>query len=122
MKGTKLGKAIESLVCDHLRSKGLVIVDQNVKVGHYEIDIVAHQGRVLIFVEVKARSSCFEMTDVAELISPAKERRLVIAADAYAERSPVDFDSCRFDYVFVDMSGEEYDILHYEAAFVPTVY
>lgn len=122
MKGSRLGKAVEALVCDHLRDKGFVILDQNLKVGNYEIDIIAMWERVLVFVEVKARSGAMDMEEMAELITPAKERRLIIAADAYASSSRGDFDSCRFDYVFVDMTGMKYEIMHYEEAFVPTVY
>ena len=122
MKGTRLGKAVEVLVCDHLRDKGFVILDQNLKVGNYEIDIIAMWERVLVFVEVKARSGVMDMEEMAGLITPAKERRLTIAADAYASSARIDFDSCRFDYVFVDVSGGEYDIMHYAEAFVPTVY
>ncbi|MDO4771911.1 YraN family protein [Porphyromonas sp.] len=122
MKGARLGKAVESLVCDKLREIGMVILDQNYKVGNYEIDIIAMDGRVLTFVEVKARSGFMDMEEVMELLTPAKERRLVIAADTYCNNSKETFDSCRFDYVFVDMSGERYEILHYKEAFVPTSY
>lgn len=123
MRGTRLGKAVEALVCDYLREKGFVILEQNFKVGDYEIDIIAMSERALVFVEVKARSSGgMDIEEIAELITPAKERRLVIAADTYAASSNESFETCRFDYIFVDMSGDKYDIVHYEEAFVPTVY
>jgi putative endonuclease len=50
-----LGTLGEDLAVEHLRRLGFVIVGRNVRTRHGEIDVIAFDGRVLAFVEVKTR-------------------------------------------------------------------
>ncbi|MCC6877093.1 MAG: YraN family protein [Sandaracinaceae bacterium] len=52
-----LGQRAESLVCDHLAARGYAIVARNVRVGRREIDIVAVRRDLIVFCEVRARTS-----------------------------------------------------------------
>jgi putative endonuclease len=50
-----LGRLGEQLAVEHLRRLGFVVVDRNVRTRHGEIDLIAFDGRMLIFTEVKTR-------------------------------------------------------------------
>lgn len=51
----ELGAQAERVVVDYLERAGLTVLARNVKVGRYEIDVVAREGRVVVVVEVRAR-------------------------------------------------------------------
>lgn len=50
-----LGQLGEDLAVEHLRRLGFVIVGRNVRTRHGEIDLIAFDGRALVFAEVKTR-------------------------------------------------------------------
>jgi putative endonuclease len=52
----RLGRAAEALVADSLERRGMLIVARNARTSsvHGEIDLIALDGRALVFVEVKA--------------------------------------------------------------------
>ena len=50
-----LGARGEDLAVAHLRRLGFAVVARNVRTRHGEIDVIAFDGRVLIFAEVKTR-------------------------------------------------------------------
>ena len=52
-----LGERAEGLACEHLARLGFEIVGRNVRVGRLELDVIARRGRLLVFCEVRARSS-----------------------------------------------------------------
>lgn len=52
-----LGKLGEQKAADFLEEKGYQIVDRNWHFHHKEVDIIAFDGEVLVFVEVRTRSS-----------------------------------------------------------------
>ena len=53
---SSLGKLGEDLACRELTRRGYVILARRYRTRHGEIDIVAREGEVLVFVEVKASS------------------------------------------------------------------
>jgi len=58
MKGERisLGEKGEQMACDHLRRMGYKVLEQNYRTRLGEIDLIARQGRRVVFVEVKTRS------------------------------------------------------------------
>jgi putative endonuclease len=50
-----LGKLGEDLAVSHFRRLGFVVVARNVRTRHGEIDLIAFDGRALVFAEVKTR-------------------------------------------------------------------
>jgi putative endonuclease len=50
-----LGRLGEDIAVAHLRRLGFVIVARNVRTRHGEIDLIAFDGRTLVFAEVKTR-------------------------------------------------------------------
>ena len=54
---TALGESGEEQACRELRRRGYAILARRYRTRHGEIDIVARDGEVLVFVEVKTRST-----------------------------------------------------------------
>src|ERR1700686_1057649 len=52
-----LGRLGEELAAAHLRRMGFALLERNARTRHGEIDVIAFDGRVLVFVEVKTRRS-----------------------------------------------------------------
>lgn len=93
------GEAAESLAAEFLRSRGLAISERNYRCRFGEIDIVAREGRTLVFVEVRRRSS-EAYGGAAESITAAKRARLLAAARHYLARTG-SHAPCRFDAVLI---------------------
>lgn len=70
-----LGRYGESLAADHLSSQGMQIVARNWRCDVGEIDIVARDGAVVVFCEVRTRSSERFGTPLSS-VTPAKFSRL----------------------------------------------
>lgn len=70
-----LGRFGEELAASYLRDAGLMILERNWRCPAGELDIVARDGEVLAFVEVKTRSST-AFGDPAEAVTRAKADRL----------------------------------------------
>ena len=77
-----LGKAGEDAAVTHLKNRGYKIIERNYKTKTGEIDIIALQGDVLVFIEVKARNSA-DLGSPIESMTNGKLRRIENAASAY---------------------------------------
>ena len=102
-----------------LRRKGLRILGRRVKVGRRdEIDLVARDGKTLVFVEVKTRSAEVFGRPLAA-VDRAKRHALSRAAVHYLRGIGFPQVYIRFDVVEVvgDQAGEDPDIRHIEDAF-----
>lgn len=81
-----------------------------------EIDLVARRGSMLVFVEVKTRSSQ-RFGAPAEAVTRVKQQKLRAAAQTYLIEQPGKYQSMRFDVVEVlIMNGQAY-IHHIPEAF-----
>jgi putative endonuclease len=94
------GAAAEALAIEHLQALGYEILARNVRRGGGEIDIVAREGEVLCFVEVRSLNDPAH-GDPLESIGPQKIRRVVSAARAYLDELPTPWPPMRFDAVGV---------------------
>ena len=96
---TTTGARAEGLAAEYLMRHGLTIVARNFRTRFGEIDLIARDGRVLVFVEVRMRRSAV-YGGAAESITPRKRARLVAAANGYLAmlgREP----ACRFDAILM---------------------
>lgn len=82
-----------------LEHQGLKIVARNYHTRFGEIDLVAMEGEVLVFVEVRMRSSA-RFGGAAASITRAKQARIASAAARFLQRFPR-APRCRFDVVVV---------------------
>ncbi|MCX7827390.1 MAG: YraN family protein, partial [Verrucomicrobiae bacterium] len=90
------GERGERAAARHLRRQGYKILTRRFAGKHGEIDLVAREGEVLAFVEVKTRASD-EYGDAASAVDREKRRHLVSCAREYLRllnnpRVPVRFD------------------------------
>jgi putative endonuclease len=96
------GERGEEIACELLRARGYRIVARNWRTRSGEIDIIARDGDVLVFVEVKARSgSGFGGPRAA--VDRRKQHRIVSAARAFASEMDCTLPM-RFDVVTVQPS------------------
>jgi putative endonuclease len=94
----KRGRGAETLACWYLRLKGWHILARRARVPGGEVDIVARRGRIIAFVEVKARASA----DAAGFaLDDWRIRRVVAAAERLAPRYMRDGDDVRIDALFL---------------------
>jgi putative endonuclease len=111
-----LGRWGEDVAAGYLRKKGMKILDRNVRSPVGELDIVAQQGRTLVFVEVKTRRGVSHGYP-QEAVGAAKQRQIVRAAQWYLAEHKHDRLQPRFDVVAVQGDGELADIAHFPGAF-----
>ena len=112
-----LGNKGEILAARYLMEQGFAILEYNWRSGHKEIDLVAKERDVLVFVEVKTRSSN-AYGDAQYAVTPAKMRNLVAAANAYIKAKGIDL-CVRFDIVAITGCEESHSIEHIRDAFYP---
>jgi putative endonuclease len=95
----RAGARAEELCAELLRKAGLRVLARNWRCRHGEIDLVAEEGRVLVFAEVRYRRDA-RFGGAAESVTAAKRARLVAAARLYLARCPD--VNCRFDVLLLD--------------------
>ena len=111
-----LGSWGEQRAAEYLQERGYQIVARNVRGEYGEIDLLARQGAVLVFVEVKARSSA-QFGHPEEAITPLKQQHLVDSALDYLQAHPDLDGDWRVDVISVRrMKNGRPEILHFENA------
>ncbi len=111
-----LGIQGEILALSFLQNKGWQILETNWRTGKAEIDIIAMHDDVLVFVEVKTRSSDL-YSKPEEAVSEKKIRLLTNASGVYMQRIQHDWE-VRFDIVSILIkSNRAPQIRHIQDAF-----
>lgn len=96
------GQHFERYAARWLEAQGLEIVARNFRCRGGEIDLVAREGRALIFVEVRARSAS-RYASAAASVDRRKQQRLLRAARYYLSKHPAASQMpCRFDVVAIE--------------------
>ena len=94
----------EDLAAVFLQKKGYKIIERNFRKGYGEIDIIAQKKGILVFVEVKTRTSQLFGTPL-EAITPGKLRELVKTAQFYKLLHPTLPDLMRIDAISIVLHG-----------------
>jgi putative endonuclease len=95
-----LGSSGEEIACRYLERKRYEIIARGYRMLRGEIDIVARDGRTLVFVEVKARADESHGRP-EEAVTPAKQRQIRRVAKGYLLEHPAPGVDCRFDVVAI---------------------
>ena len=94
-----LGVDAEAMAAAFLESRGLTIVARNYRCRMGEIDLVARDGAITVFVEVRKRASS-AYGGAAASITSAKRLKLTRTARHYLSRLTT-LPQCRFDAVLI---------------------
>lgn len=106
------GRLAEDLATQHLRKKGYEILERNFSNRFGEIDIIAKDKEVLVFVEVKAKKGVdFGLPE--EMVNPRKLSKVRHMAEVYLSGRTL---PCRIDVVAVVLgqNDEVIRLTHYE--------
>lgn len=95
----RIGAAAEELAARHLLAHGLRIIERNFRVRGGEIDLIAQDGKTLVFIEVRLRSRA-DFGGAAGSITVRKQQRIILAARHYLQAHGE--QACRFDCVLLD--------------------
>jgi len=116
-----LGESGEAAAIRFLRHKGYIIVARQDRGILGEIDIVAIDGKTVVFVEVKTRRS-HDAGRPEEAVDFQKQRRLSRLALGYLKRHQLLEHRARFDVVSITWpkGAKRPQIEHFENAFEPT--
>lgn len=111
----------ESLAAKYLIGKGYTILCNNFRIKGGEIDLIALDGKTLVFAEVKTRS-WHSIQAALDNISRTKQARITRTAMEYIKRNPeYGKFGTRFDVLVLlySKATETFNISHFEDAFIP---
>ncbi|TQV79866.1 YraN family protein [Denitrobaculum tricleocarpae] len=99
LKAYQRGRWAEAAACVWLLLQGFKILERGYRTAAGEIDVIARRGRLLLFVEVKARPSL----DLARAaIADRQKRRIERAAAIFLQRyDRLSACDCRFDAILI---------------------
>lgn len=114
---SSLGAIGESIAVTFLKGQGFTIVERNFRCVCGELDIVAREGRTIVFVEVKCRNN--ENYGSPQLaVTPFKQRQISKAALVWLSHRKLYDAEARFDVVAILVHrGELPQIEHIRDAF-----
>ncbi len=98
MNKRKRGAIGEDLAAARLQQEGYTILDRNVTLHHGEIDIIAKEGKTIVFIEVKTRWSTAYGTP-KEALTKTKQQILVRTALHYLTNHDKMKEEYRFDLI-----------------------
>ena len=104
-----------------LKKKGFKILEQNWRMGHLELDLIAADRKMIVFAEVKARTTTYGQILPEEYVDENKKRRMIAAGNAYIKQHKTD-KTPRFDIIGIVVDAETNEIVywnHIENAFAP---
>jgi len=101
----QFGKQGENDAVAHLKRNGYRILIRNYRTRLGEIDIIAKDGKSLVFIEVKARKS-EHFGSPKWAITPVKQRKMSMVALQYLKETQQIQTKARFDVVTVGPEGK----------------
>jgi putative endonuclease len=105
----------ESLAIEYLTDKGYVILETNYRNRIGEVDIIAYDKDVLVFVEVKTRLGT-NYGYAFESVDSRKQKKIANASLMYLQKNRMSDVQVRYDVIEV-YPMEEVRVNHFENAF-----
>ena len=112
----KFGESGENLAAWYLKQNGYKIIEQNYRSRMGEIDIIAKDGKTIVFVEVKSRRS-IRYGSPKWAVTPKKQRKISMVALHYLKTTQQTDTKARFDVVAITSNQDEPQIEIVENAF-----
>ena len=100
MNPTSAGQWGEELVCGYIHEIGMQILKRNYRCGREEIDIIARDGDVTVFIEVKQRENTLKGLP-QEAVTRFKQRAIIRTALGYMKQNHLLNSRVRFDVAAV---------------------
>jgi len=120
-KRREVGATGEQLATEHLIRRGFEILDRNFRTRAGELDIVASDGRRIVFCEVKTRYASRTRRDPLESVHPRKQMQVRRLASEWLRARPnhPKVTDLRFDAIGVTLApdGRLVRLDHLEGAF-----
>ncbi len=113
---SSLGKKGESLAVEYLKGRGYTIVETNFRFERAEIDVIAREKGVLVFVEVKTRHKD-SLGQPEDSVTVRKRDQIMKAAEGYLYKRNLPEMECRFDVIAIKQSNAETEISHFKDVF-----
>jgi len=116
-----IGSEGEQVCCEFLESIGFRIIERNFLTRHGEIDIIAEDGRYIIFTEVKLRAisdSPSRFGRPALAVTKTKMKNIIYSAKIYMLKNKCDL-SPRFDVIEVYAEKTEKGKIKYRLKHLP---
>lgn len=110
-----IGQNGEQAVAKYLEQQGFSIVAQNYRQRCGEIDIIAQQGELLCFVEIKTRTT--EHFPISQVVTKAKQQKIIKTAKWYILTNKVNNKILRFDVAIVTGIVDDFTIRYLPNAF-----
>lgn len=111
-KTNVIGKYGEDLAVKYLLKNNYIIIDRNYRCNFGEIDIIAHNKKELVFIEVKTRTSNKFGTGV-EAINKAKQKHIYKTAQYYLYGNRENNVKIRIDAIEINIFNTGVFINHY---------
>lgn len=110
-----LGKKGEDLAVALCRQKGFIVLQQNFRTPFGEIDIIARDGNIVVFIEVKARTG-HTFGAPFEAVTRRKREKITKVAMSYLKRFRKEVPA-RFDVISISMKSGTLELEHIQDAF-----
>lgn len=111
-----LGRDGERIAENYLAKKGYRLVERNYRCPLGELDLIALDRKVVVFIEVKTRVDD-SFGPPLESVNPRKQKKMIGAAQYFISQHRLQNRDARFDVVGISFSGDEPVIEHIENAF-----
>ncbi len=102
MNKRETGAKYETLAVEYLQERGYEILKQNFRCKQGEVDIIARDGKYLVFIEVKYRSTSRSGCAVSAVSYKKQQTISRVAAFYLLKHRLSDSTPCRFDVVAID--------------------
>lgn len=116
--GRRIGLVGEELAANYIKNKGYNVLDRNYRTKLGELDIIARKQDIVIFIEVKTRTSgAYGMP--SEAVNYKKQQTIRKLSQQYILYKKLDKGrfNYRFDVIEVKLIEKRYKIVHIENAF-----
>jgi len=111
-----LGARGEEIAVAYLKKQKYRIIETNFRCRCGEVDIIARDGKTLVFVEVKTRrTASYGLPQLA--VTPFKQRQISKAALTYLSKNRLMEENARFDVVSIFLLDTSPTVDHIKNAF-----
>lgn len=103
------GKQGETIAVEFLKKNGYRIIQNNFRTRYGEIDIIAVEGKILAFIEVKTRTNS-KFGNPVMAVNFRKKRQISKTALAYVTQNKIADHPARFDVIGISIVEKKIEV------------